>query len=943
MYASMVEAAQAPWWSSKPVDDEKSSSSFFPSVNSLFGQAAGRKKDRAPPDSFAKRASDLFALETREERKEKDSDDDVAPPRPRAAAPAAEIVLTALPADDGDDASDGPGVEDVRISVGLPDNDSLRTASPPESGSDGGDSDGGGDDVMLIHLEDEDDEADRTAGNECWTCPTCTFTNVREAGAGDFGTCSVCESPRPEEADVFVASPRALEFDAPSPAKQRRGSGIFKRSAGADRLAALLSMDIDGGDPSPAENAWADVATKTPDDAADAVPGDLMEDEDAQIAYGVAVSLLVSGLAKKDLAAALVGKGWSDIVARRVAKDLDTLGANLSRGGSGAGSGSGGAGAPSTPGGGGDAPSKSPDCVAQTPFPPSDDNETVAKFKKMLKMGIPAAAVEAKMKAERCSKADIDAALRGGAGGAAAAAPAPPAAPADDDAAALAPYLKMRKFGVTVEGVLSKMAADDVDAGVVERFRAAHGRGRRRRRATIALHWEKMDGAANAENSVWATPASKAPEDGGLDDDDDDAPGDHAALDHEDVAMLNDIFAAKESQNMTIALSKFKRAFKGDFDLLWVAVAELSPRLLPDALERLQAVLPTRSECDSVLKHVAAADDPGAAEKALSTAESFVLSAAREPMHARYLDAASSRAAFAHHVADVERACGSVTTAAAILVKSRGLTLILQRILAVGNVMNAGTKKGDARGIRLGSLLAIVKTKGRDRRTTVLDYVVQGLLKRGHGAAMEEVVRTLGGPVAAAARVPIGEHEKAVGDLRPSKRLDDGAAGAGARRWRAVARLRDFTGQAERKLEYLSVKHLGPMGFRLKALCEYFGESTQAAGQPTYVFETMHAFLAAFADALRAAQRAQRDADRKAKATELKAAAAGPRALARAPRKAPVEPASAVSPSNPRARNDSESFDDLIGRPERSGSNEDEVDTARGFYTSAKPKKPPAP
>ena len=50
-----------------------------------------------------------------------------------------------------------------------------------------------------------------------------------------------------------------------------------------------------------------------------------------------------------------------------------------------------------------------------------------------------------------------------------------------------------------------------------------------------------------------------------------------------------------------------------------------------------------------------------------------------------------------------------------------------------------------------------------------------------------------------------------------------------------------------------------------------------------------------------------------------------------------------MSPSNPRARNDSESFDDLIGRPERSGSNEDEVDTPRGFYMSAKPKKPPAP
>ena len=70
---------------------------------------------------------------------------------------------------------------------------------------------------------------------------------------------------------------------------------------------------------------------------------------------------------------------------------------------------------------------------------------------------------------------------------------------------------------------------------------------------------------------------------------------------------------------------------------------------------------------------------------------------------------------------------------------------MLQRILAVGNAMNAGTSIGDARGIRLGSLLAIVKTCGNQISgptihaiteltacsTRVLDYVVQDYCSKG--------------------------------------------------------------------------------------------------------------------------------------------------------------------------------------------------------------------
>ena len=82
----------------------------------------------------------------------------------------------------------------------------------------------------------------------------------------------------------------------------------------------------------------------------------------------------------------------------------------------------------------------------------------------------------------------------------------------------------------------------------------------------------------------------------------------------------------------------------------------------------------------------------------------------------------------------------------------------------------AGTTRGDARGIRLGSLLAIVKTKGRDRTTTVLDYVVAGLLKRGHARALRDVVGTLEGPVAAAAKQPVSDFANEASRLREGTR-----------------------------------------------------------------------------------------------------------------------------------------------------------------------------
>ena len=62
-------------------------------------------------------------------------------------------------------------------------------------------------------------------------------------------------------------------------------------------------------------------------------------------------------------------------------------------------------------------------------------------------------------------------------------------------------YTKMRKVGVLAESVVARMQLDGLPTELVERFRrsqnlvAAPSSTRKpKRRATIALHWEKMEG-----------------------------------------------------------------------------------------------------------------------------------------------------------------------------------------------------------------------------------------------------------------------------------------------------------------------------------------------------------------------------------------------------------------------------------------------------------------
>ena len=201
-----------------------------------------------------------------------------------------------------------------------------------------------------------------------------------------------------------------------------------------------------------------------------------------------------------------------------------------------------------------------------------------------------------------------------------------------------------------------------------------------------------------------------------------------------------------------------------------------------------------------------------------------------------------------------------------------------------------------------------VKTKGRDRQTSVLDYVVQGLLKRGHARVLTEVVVSLKTKVANAARVPIEDFRnearrlkaglatvqklraEADSDLRKeendslskerslmgardpcrrrrkwtssSSQMNAARASAHASAGRRVARLGSFCDQSRRSLDSLDRRRLAPMALKLRAVCEYFGEpvadDAAAPAKASYVFTTVGAFLRALDGAVAQASRVAR-------------------------------------------------------------------------------------
>ncbi|WOL06653.1 formin-like protein 16 [Canna indica] len=174
----------------------------------------------------------------------------------------------------------------------------------------------------------------------------------------------------------------------------------------------------------------------------------------------------------------------------------------------------------------------------------------------------------------------------------------------------------------------------------------------------------------------------------------------------------------RKSQNVAIVLRSLALSRQDILDAL------VDGRGLPtDVLERLTKIAPTVEE-EALIR-----DYDGNPAK-LADAESFlfhVLRAVSSPF--TRLEAMLFRANYEHEVAHLKQSLQTLETACREL-KSRGLFLkLLEAVLKAGNLMNAGTARGNAQAFNLSALCKLSDVKSTDGSTTLLHFVVEEVIR----------------------------------------------------------------------------------------------------------------------------------------------------------------------------------------------------------------------
>ena len=90
------------------------------------------------------------------------------------------------------------------------------------------------------------------------------------------------------------------------------------------------------------------------------------------------------------------------------------------------------------------------------------------------------------------------------------------------------------------------------------------------------------------------------------------------------------------------------------------------------------------------------------------------------------------------------------------IMKSAELRAVLTTILAVGNAMNEGTANGGVSGFTLDSVLRLTATKAADKKTTLMDYVVEAVVSK-QGISLAGPMLLLLRPLRKAKRIAVAD------------------------------------------------------------------------------------------------------------------------------------------------------------------------------------------
>ena len=175
------------------------------------------------------------------------------------------------------------------------------------------------------------------------------------------------------------------------------------------------------------------------------------------------------------------------------------------------------------------------------------------------------------------------------------------------------------------------------------------------------------------------------------------------------------------AQNMSIGLRSFKNLTSTDMALALGALD--MDRFTIEQLHCLEEILPTDQEIRVVLGHRGSDADFGPAELFARSMGEVVRPQAK-------LSCLVLMKTFDQNCSDLTAQLEVVTRACDQAAGSKRLAELLTQVLAVGNVMNEGTQKGDAIGFTIDSLLKLTQTKSVCKKLTVLDYIVDAILEK---------------------------------------------------------------------------------------------------------------------------------------------------------------------------------------------------------------------
>ena len=179
------------------------------------------------------------------------------------------------------------------------------------------------------------------------------------------------------------------------------------------------------------------------------------------------------------------------------------------------------------------------------------------------------------------------------------------------------------------------------------------------------------------------------------------------------------LIGLKRSHNISIELSGMKL----EFSKIRASLLDMDDsKFSLEQLHVLKRSVPTDQEATKLRNYKG--------EKAkLGQVELYFMEVMSIPRLENRIDALIYKKTFVSCVAKLKEELNTLKQASSQVLNSNSLKLILEGVLAVGNYLNTGTTRGSAAGFKIQSLLKLKDIKGKDRKTSLLYFIVKELVK----------------------------------------------------------------------------------------------------------------------------------------------------------------------------------------------------------------------